>query len=895
MPLRNGPRAISHGRRWLCAASVAMEKSALVIVESPAKAATIQRMLPADRFRVRSCVGHVRELPSSAKRIPAKYKGEAWARLGVDVEHDFKPLYVLIAGKQKIINELKKELGKAGELILATDEDREGEAISWHLMQLLKPAVPVKRAVFHEITPEAIGLAFENCRQIDLNVVQAQETRRVLDRLAGYTMSPLLWKKISRGLSAGRVQSVAMSVIVQVEMARLRFVPAQYWDCTAVFTPQDRIGFQATLAAIDGVRLARGTDFDAENGQLLPLAASKGIWCLDEPGVHALLSRLRLDVAKVESVDRRRVNRNPPAPLITSTLQQECGNKLGMGVGRTMRAAQKLYENGLITYMRTDNPSLSEQALGATRTAIENLYGVAMLADNKACAARAASAKPKSAQAAHEAIRPAGTSFVSPSDTSLEGDELAVYRLIYRRTLASHMVSAKLDTTAVKITVPLSPVDDAQLGTVATFRASGSIIVEPGFLRSYSFGDDAKGSSSFLPDLSEGEPLGASNTTAVRHETKPPARFNDASLVKELEELGVGRPSTYATIIEKLIERGYVYRGSMLGEGKAVPSRAMVPSLTAFAVDSLLSTHFPSFIDPKFTARMEEALDEIASGSADRTHYLKEYYCGEQGLAASVERTEQAIDPTAFRRICLPNMPKEMFSSPTSPTRKAKTSTKRSKKATSSTSGKANSKLSTKTLSSGSEIAFDWSNTRVLVGPWGPYLEQDGVALASLPRATLAEDLSAANLQNVLQLAKDPVLGAHPETGEMILVKASRWGPYVQLGQDEDMPEGTKPKRSGLLPGMDVSDLTVDLAAQLLSLPRLLGLHPKSGEEVRAGVGPYGSYVVHNGSFVSLRKDASSVLTVELEEAIALISSSEERKRLRLEKKAMKNEKIQLQ
>jgi DNA topoisomerase I len=855
--------------------------SALVIVESPAKAATIQRFLPADEYMVRSCVGHVRELPSSAKRIPAKYKDLPWSRLGIDVDNGFAPLYVLIAGKQKIVNELKAALRDCDELILATDEDREGEAISWHLVQVLKPTVPIRRAVFHEITLDAIVAGIAAGRDIDHNLVQAQETRRILDRLAGYTMSPLLWKKIARGLSAGRVQSVALAVIVRRELERLSFVPAEYSDASAVFTlvsstdghPQS---ISAALVAVDGNRIARSSDFDPETGKLYASAASKGVVVLSKTDVSSLLDSV--SSAIVGGVQKSRVKKNPPSPFITSTYQQEAGNKLGMSASRAMRVAQKLYENGHITYMRTDNPGLSEQAEGAARAAVVDRYGTDYLAGADAKPVK----QPKGAQAAHEAIRPAGTAFVSPENMTLEdSDEKSVYALIYRRTLASQMALAQYDTTTITIDVELSGGDMA----AAVFRATGRVIVFAGYLRAY---DEARessendsdvdvGQSSLdLPDVGDGDRLLFSSGVAAPHKTTPRARYTDASLVKELEVLGVGRPSTYASIIEKLVERTYVFRGSSLkasDDKSGVSPRALVPSLTAFAVDNLLSTHFPEFVDAGFTAKMEAALDAIAAGGSDGKSYLTDYYHGESGLAAIVERNEKEIDNFAFRKIALPNMPGG------------------------SNESKASAKSSRKPMLAGaaSMSAFDssgepdivWKDVDVLVGPHGPYVEHNGSVVASLPINIIADELSKDRLLNVLHLAKDPVLGDDPVTGVPILVKTSKFGPYVQYGRDDDVPEGQKPRRHGLLRGMNVGELTVELALKLLSLPRTLGLHPVTGMEIKAGVGPYGSYVMHvmpdseAPKYANLKPHEYDVLEIQFDEALALLNENEERREKR--------------
>eukprot|EP00177_Eucheuma_denticulatum_P004940 GFKZ01008972.1.p1 GENE.GFKZ01008972.1~~GFKZ01008972.1.p1 ORF type:complete len:1015 (+),score=141.16 GFKZ01008972.1:115-3045(+) len=862
--------------------------TSLVIVESPAKAATIQSFLPASQYTVRSCVGHIREIPSSAKRIPAKYKDQPWARLGVNVDDNFKPLYVLISGKQAIITELKSELRKCSELILATDEDREGEAISWHLTEVLKPSVPVKRAVFHEITPDAIEHAFDHCRDIDMRLVEAQETRRVLDRLAGYTMSPLLWKKIARGLSAGRVQSVAMSVVVKREIERLKFRKATFCGCSAHFGPKGAL--EASLSTVDGKRLVRGSDFDPHTGHLKDIVAAKGFWRFDRGSMKALCERMELQEAVVKSVEKKRTTRNPPLPFITSTLQQECGNKFGMGVGKTMRIAQQLYENGYITYMRTDNPSLSEQAVEACRGAVTELYGETFLW--KGDGARRG-AKPKGAQAAHEAIRPAGSRFLKPDELpDVEPEVRSVYNLIYRRTICSQMNSAKLDQTAIKVEVPLSAEGPGQ---VAEFKATGSMVVEPGFLQAY-LNDEIVGEVSdyYLPNVEEKERMPGSEVSIMDHETKPPARYNDASLVKELEELGVGRPSTYASIIEKLIVRGYIFRGRMLGRDKGVPPRALVPSLTAFAVDKLLTEQFPSFVDAEFTARMEEVLDEIAAGSAERTKYLTDYYCGDKGLADSVRRSEHEIHPGTYRQVVLPSMLPENLQRVVQPDQTDSGRSKRSRGVSKDTRGESEQTAiqkapggddSTKADADDDERKADWSITKVLVSSYGPYIERDGKVVASLPKTTLADDLSPNRLGDVLKLAEDPELGQDPGTGLPVLLKTSRYGPYVQLGRDEDAPEGSKPKRCGLFPGTDVGTITVEVALKLLSLPRLLGQHPISGEEIRAAIGPYGPYIVHNGTYVSLNKDKFSVLDISFDDALPLVDAAMARKEQRRQKR----------
>lgn len=985
------------------AGTTATPRRALVIVESPAKARTIQRILGAagggpdgsggamPRYIVDSCVGHVRDLPSSAKQIPAAVKAEPWARLGVDVENGFRPLYVLMPKKSKIISALRAQLADCDELVLATDEDREGEAIAWHLVQVLRPdktGVPVQRAVFHEITPAAITAAFASMRSIDEHLVNAQETRRVLDRLAGYTMSPLLWQKISRGLSAGRVQSVAMSRIVAREHRRLAFVRAHYAGARASVTAGGG-AFEVVLVGLAGRRLATGKDFDPDTGKLWAASAGTGSGA-DVEDVRRLINGGVADVdvdggsggdveadvmagatggrgkataassAKpvlqltettagevtkaladadgwvVEDVTRKGARRRPPPPFITSTLQQEASRRLGFPAAKTMRVAQGLYERGLITYMRTDNPTLSEQAVAATRTAITQRYGEGSLGAGRA------GAKPRSAQEAHEAIRPAGEVFAFPVDTGLEGDDARLYTLIFRRTLASQMADAAVDTTTIIVRSPplppamLKQLQSAGRGSSAAeaaamvpdadacgiFRASGTIVVSPGFLsvNKDSFGapaadateEDSEGSDSglsstdvsssamsarpgtptaaaqVLPDVVPGEPVAVTSLNVEKHTTTPPARYTDASLVKELEALGVGRPSTYASIVETLVLRGYVSRGTRETAGR-LPPQALAPRLTAFVVDQLLRRYFPSFVDAAFTAEMERSLDAIAAGAADRQEYLSSYYLGSEGLAASVARMEKEIDTAWARRLVLPTAGSNA-----------------------SLDGRTQASPGAETKSGdGGGLA---AGAEVFVGPYGPYIElprdvidagagaaTDGpreVIKASLPAATLADDLSVDRLEQILSRALDPVIGTDPESGLPVLVRTGRYGPYVQLGRDEDwVPEEKpkrkspkqvaaaravdadarttndaaaasstsppavtadgkrigKPKRASLLPGMDVGDVTLQTALRILSLPRLLGTHPTLGGEVKAGMGRFGPYIVHDGVFVSLK------------------------------------------
>ena len=654
----------------------------LVIVESPTKARTIREFLPRG-YKVVSSMGHVRDLPDRASDIPAKYKAHEWSRLGVNVAEDFEPLYVIPSDKKHVVKELKDALDSADELILATDEDREGESISWHLTQVLKPKVPVRRMVFHEITREAIREALEHTRRIDDKLVRAQETRRILDRLFGYTLSPLLWKKIAYGLSAGRVQSVAVRLLVIRERERRAFVPASYWDLKASLE-HDRQPFDAQLLALGGKRLATGKDFDEHTGKLEP---GRDVVLLDGPAAAALVTRLGKSAWAVVGAEEKPFIRRPAAPFITSTLQQEANRKLRLGARETMRTAQKLYEEGFITYMRTNSVHLSNQALTAARECVERLYGDEYLPAK----ARTYVTSNASAQEAHEAIRPAGSHFRTPDETGLSGRELAVYDLIWKRTVASQMPDARL--TAMTVTLDVAD---------ATFRASGKRIDFPGFLRAYVEGSDdpeaaLEDQEVVLPHLEVGDRPKCVRLDAVSHETQPPARYTEASLVKELEADGVGRPSTYASIIDTIIDRGYVQK----------QGQALVPTLTAFGVTALLEHHFPTLVDLKFTAGMERTLDEISEGHAEWLPYLKEFYLGKNGLQHQVAMREKKIDPAAARTIELGGL----------------------------------------------------NGTSIKLGRFGPYVEvitEDGEVLkASIPRDAAPAELSRERIDEVLRQKAD--------------------------------------------------------------------------------------------------------------------------------------------
>lgn len=775
--------------------------STLVIVESPTKARTIRNYLPRD-YRVEASMGHVRDLPASADEVPPTYKDKNWANLGVNVDQNFEPLYVVPKNKKKVVKELQEALKAADELILATDEDREGESISWHLMQLLKPKVPIKRMVFHEITREAIQKALKNCRDINENLVHAQETRRILDRLVGYTLSPLLWKKISKGLSAGRVQSVAVRLLVERERERRAFKSASYWDLKAILE-QDKSNFEAKLITLAEKKLATGSDFDPKTGKLLP---KRDVVILNEAQAEALKKRLTDKTWTVTNTEEKPTTRKPAPPFTTSTLQQEANRKLGTGARETMRIAQKLYEEGYITYMRTDSVHLSEQAIAAARSCVEQMYGKEYLSPKP----RQYTTKSKGAQEAHEAIRPAGNEFRIPRETGLNGQEFALYDLIWKRTVASQMAEARLTIITV-----ITQVEDAE------FRSSGKQIDFPGFFRAYVEGSDdpdaaIEDQDVILPPLKVGDHPICKQLDALGHETQPPARYTEASLVKTLESEGVGRPSTYASIIGTIVERGYAQ----------MRNKNLVPTFTAFAVVSLLEEHFPDLVNTGFTSKMEQTLDDIATGEAKWLPYLQKFYLGEHGLENQVKLREHQIDPSDAKVVSLENL-----------------------------------------------------NFIVKIGRFGPYLEvQNGeeVVTASIPTDLTPADLDPQQIELLLkQKTEGPEkLGLHPETGEPIYILIGSYGPYVQLG--EVTQENKKPKRASLPKGVKPEDLTLEMAVNLLSLPRTLGTHPATGAKIQVNLGRFGPYVVHDqgkeGKDYRSLKAGDDIFTITLERALELLS-----------------------
>jgi DNA topoisomerase-1 len=677
----------------------------LVIVESPAKAKTINKYLGKD-YVVESSIGHIRDLPQSAADIPDKVKDQKWTRLGVNVEEGFEPLYVVPTDKKKQIKKLKDLLKKADELYLATDEDREGEAISWHLLEVLKPKVPVKRLAFHEITKDAIVKAIDNPREVDMDLVNAQETRRVLDRLYGYEVSPILWRKIAPKLSAGRVQSVALRIIVERERARMRFVAAEYCSVVATFVTDEGEEFEATLKMVGDQKLAIGKDFDPDTGEI----TNKEVLRLLKKDCEDLIKKFEKSDWTIESVEKKPVKSSPYAPFITSTLQQEANRKLGMSSRDTMSAAQKLYENGYITYMRTDSISLSTQAIEAARSIIKKEYGEEYLPKE----ARVFKSKVKNAQEAHEAIRPAGNSFQTPDEVAgnVTPEQAKLYDLIYKRTIASQMEDARMQMTVIKI------VDGN-----AMFQANGRVIEFPGYLKAYKEDLDKQtsGEDNILPDVSEGDKVDMKDGQIGEHMTKPPARYTEASLVKELEARGVGRPSTYASIIDTIQRRKYVYK-----KGKA-----LVPTFVAFAVISLMEKHFSHLVDMEFTAELEEDLDAISRGEEDRLKYLKCFYFGDKKHTGLVDLIKADIDA---REVCTIPVPR---------------------------------------------IKMD-----VRVGRYGPFVEK-GEETASLPADVAPDELTEEMVVELLKSSakKDEPLGVDSESGKPVFVKVGRFGPYVQLGE----------------------------------------------------------------------------------------------------------------
>ena len=787
---------------------------ALVIVESPAKAKTIGSILGSD-FVVESSVGHIRDLPHGADEVPAAYKGEPWARLAVNVDDGFKPLYVVSSGKKQVVSKLKSLLKGVDEVFLATDEDREGESIAWHLLEVLNPTVPVKRMVFHEITRPAIERAVDESRDLDRRLVDAQEARRILDRLYGYEVSPVLWKKVLPRLSAGRVQSVATRLIVERERERMAFRSASWHDVVAQLAA-DGQGFEGQVISLDGTQLAEGKDFNASGAP----TGAREVRLLTEPEAALVASGLAATTPAVTSVTEKPFTSKPQPPFMTSTLQQEAGRKLRMSAQSAMRTAQRLYEEGWITYMRTDSTTLSSEAIAAARAQATERYGPEYVPAQP----RRYDRKVKNAQEAHEAIRPAGETFRTPEEASrsLTGDELRLYELVWVRTVASQMADARGTQAQIKLTATLPDAAGDLAGMEVGLQANGRVISFPGYRRAYVEGaDDPEAelaeTERVLPALAEGDVVVVTDTEAKSHSTQPPARYTDASLVKKMEELGIGRPSTYASVISTIQDRGYVWK----------KGSALVPSFTAFAVVKLLEEHFSELVDYNFTAAMEDDLDAIASGTEESLPWLSRFYFGHDadgvtgfGLQEAVSGNLAEIDPVEINSIPLGLDP-----------------------------------------TSGEDIV-------IRVGKFGPYLKR-GEDTASLRDDVLPDELTVEEASGILDAPQgDRVVGLDPETGLEIFVKAGRFGPYLQLGVAEG---STKPKTASLLATMTPEKVTLEEALELLSLPRLVGLDPESGEEILALNGRYGPYLTRGKDSRSLAKE-EEMFTVTLDEALALFA-----------------------
>ena len=851
--------------------NVAEGGKTLVIVESATKAKKIQKYL-GDDFIVEASVGHIRDLPGRAADIPAKYKKEPWAKLGVNPEDGFTPIYVVDADKKKKVTDLKSKLKQADKLLLATDPDREGEAIAWHLLETLKPKVPVERMVFNEITESAIREAAENTRELDMDLVDAQETRRILDRLYGYEVSPVLWKKVMPRLSAGRVQSVATRVIVERERERMAFIPAEYWDLVAELHKGET--FDAKLVALDGKRIAQGRDFD-DRGRLKGEAV-----IVDKQKAHSLADALGTAPMHVTAVEEKPYSRKPYAPFMTSTLQQEAGRKLHFTSARTMRIAQRLYENGHITYMRTDSTSLSKQGLDAARSAARELYGANYVTD----APRTYDRKVKNSQEAHEAIRPAGERFATPGQLAgaLDAEEFKLYELIWARTVASQMQDAR--GTSMKVTVQ----GDAD-GEACEFAATGRTVTFPGWLRAYS---DRQANETRLPQLAKGDELATQKVTADGHSTNPPARYTEASLVKKMEELGIGRPSTYASIIKTIQDRGYVF----------VRGNALVPSWVAFSVVGLLENNFDALVDYDFTSSMEDELDEIAHGNQDRTKWLSGFYFGD---ADARESMAQAL----ARRGGLKHMIEDNLES-------------------------------IDARAANSLKLFDDAEGRpvvVRVGRYGPYIERvigekDGepeYQRANLPESATPDEITLEMAEKLFATPQSGrELGVNPANGRTVVAKEGRFGPYVtELVRDDErataearaeeviaaeraeedaqraaegkraknwetktaaaqkekrmaqlVDEQLKPATASLFSSMEPSSVTFEEAMQLLSLPREVGEDPADGEMITAQNGRYGPYLKKGSDSRSLASE-DQIFSITLEEARRIYAEPKRRGR----------------
>ena len=788
----------------------------LVIVESPTKAKTIEKFLGKE-FKVLASYGHVRDLPNNASEIPLTVKKEKWSRLGINVEHDFEPLYIIPEAKKKRVKELQAALKDASELLLATDEDREGESISWHLLEVLKPKVPVKRLVFHEITKKAIDESLSHARDVDENLVRAQETRRIIDRLYGYSVSPLLWKKLAPRLSAGRVQSVALRLLVERERERISFKSATYWDLKAIF---DKSGeaFEAVLTQVKGKRIAEGKDFDQKTGLLKNPA---DVVLLSESDAGKLAESVKSSKPVVSEVESKPFTQRALPPFVTSSLQQEGSRKLGYAARRTMQVAQMLYENGFITYMRTDSTTLSAEAIDGARNLIAQEFGKEYLPAEP----KQYKTKVKNAQEAHEAIRPAGSDFAHPDAVKerLGLDCFKLYDLIWKRTLACQMKDA--EGTRVVATI--------QAGD-CTFRASGKTIKFAGYLRAYVEGSDdpeaeLEEMDKVLPAMTQGDSLLVNSVDPATHTTQPPARFTEGSLIKELERLGIGRPSTWATIVDVVLSRDYAFK----------KGTALVPSYLAMGVVGLLEGHFTKLVDYEFTANLEDDLDAISRGEAEYLGYLNKFYNGNghPGLKTLVTSGETDIDP---RVVC--GLP----------------------------------------LGTGSA----GQNIEVRIGKYGPFLS-DGEHRSSLPDGICPDEMTIEKAEEILKLAKEgpSSLGNHPETGKPIYLKRGRFGPYIQMGEDADEDK----KNASLLPGIAPEDVTYEQAIGLLEFPKTVGKNPANDEDVVVANGRYGPYVKSGTETRSIPLEEYSPLTMDLEAALKVLAMEKRGRRAAAQPKSLRD------
>lgn len=797
----------------------------LVIVESPTKARTIKGFLPAG-YEVLDSRGHIRDLPNSAQEIPAEFKKQKWASLGVNVAKRFEPLYVVPPDKQDIVETLKQALRRADELIIATDEDREGESIGWHIFEVLQPQVPVKRIVFHEITKAAIQEALEHPGTLDADLINAQKARRILDRLVGYTLSPFLWKKVAPKLSAGRVQSAAMRMLVERERARRAFVTGRYWDIVAHLQTPRQQTFPARIHSLDGVRIATGKDFDKDTG-----AVAEGVAALvlDRDKAESVSAQLSAMHWRVQSVAERTTTRRPPPPFTTSALQIEAHRRFGYSAEQTMQIAQSLYENGHITYMRTDSVNLSTQAVAAVRAKAQNMYGEDAVTPRP----RLYKTSARNAQEAHEAIRPAGDQMQSVREKALPSSQASLYDLIWKRTMATQMRDAKVNNVTVKIDVtrpaaagPVGAETAPPAVRKAEFRARGAALLQPGYLvlygQSRSSGPGPAGGArppdaveTPLPEMRDGERLDLERLALEEHETRPPARFTEASLVKALVDNGIGRPSTYASIIETIQARDYAFQRKP----------ELIPTFTAFAVVNLLEQTFSYLVDYAFTARMEDALDQIALGKEEWLSYVEGFYLGEDGLEVQVSEQDARIEPSLFRSLELSNL-----------------------------------------------------DYKVRIGRFGPFMEKEtagagrGAQRVSIPPELPPADLTMEKAEELFR-AKTELpreLGPDAEGRKVVQLCQGPYGYYVQL-TDPRAGTGVKPKRVSLPPGMAGADVTLEKARYLLSLPRVLGAHPQDQKDVQVQMGRYGPYVSHAGANANL--DAhDSIFTITLPRAVELLS-----------------------